>query len=146
MPPSKHKLPARPLCFVSYSTREPHVQLLLQSARILFSPHYDIRITPSALEAGASQRDRITELIKRCAFAIVALDGLRPKVVWEYGMLHALEKPVILLKEAEAQVDIASLFSDAASLDVKAPTINLDSHFTHQPFRIRQVPIPEEGL
>ncbi len=39
-------------------------------------------------------------------FGVVVLDGLRPNVVFEYGVLHELTKPVILLKEKNAILDI----------------------------------------
>jgi nucleoside 2-deoxyribosyltransferase len=88
-------------------------------------------LTPSALESGASQRDQITKLIKDCEFAVVALDGLRPNVTFEYGMLWALGKPVILLKEKDATVDIRSYLADAASLKVESPKLTPDSHFSN---------------
>jgi len=56
---------ARPFCFVSYSTREPHVGLLLECAKMLFSPHYGVELTPSALASGASQRDQITQFLNK---------------------------------------------------------------------------------
>jgi hypothetical protein len=63
------------------------------------SSAFDLRLTPSALESGASQRAQINDLIKGCSFAVVVLDGLRPNVTYEYGLLDAHDKPVILLKK-----------------------------------------------
>jgi hypothetical protein len=121
---------AKPYCFVSYSSREPHVNMLFPCLWIALSPSFDLRLTPSALESGASQRSRILELIEGCSFAIVVLDGLRPNVTYEYGLLDAHEKPVILLKEKTATVDIKSLIGDAVGLAVGTPALNIDSHFS----------------
>ena len=121
----------RPYCFFSYSTREPHVALLLECCRVLFSKHYDIEVTPSSLITGASQRDRITELVNGCTFAIVSLDGLRANITFEYGMLHIKNKPVLLLKEQTARVDIESYFQDSANLKFDPVALNLDTQFSN---------------
>jgi hypothetical protein len=118
-------------CFVSYSSREPHVQILVECLRILFYRFYEVVLTPSGLESGASQRQQISDLIRDCAFAVVVLDGLRPNVVFEYGMLHAMGKPVILLKEEEAQVDIRSFFKGGPELAVSDVLIDMDSQFSN---------------
>jgi nucleoside 2-deoxyribosyltransferase len=83
--------------------------------RIVVGKHFKVELTPSALESGASQRDQITALIEGCAFAVVILDGLRPNVVFEYGILHGRNKPVILLKGEKATVDIRSFYGDDES-------------------------------
>jgi hypothetical protein len=93
-------------------------------------PHFRVERTPSALQSGASQRDRITKLIQDCAFGVVILDGLRPNVVFEYGILHGLRKPVIFFKEVEAQVDIRGFFGDAPDLSLAPVAIDLDKHFS----------------
>lgn len=97
---------------------------------MLFSPHYGVEITPSALESGASQRDQITRLISNCTFGIVCLDGLRPNISFEYGVLHGKQKPVILLREKAAQVDISGFFRDSPDLKFGPVSLNLDSQFS----------------
>jgi len=96
--PKKRREDQRPYCFVSYSTREAHVKLLIDCLRMVFTPHFELKLTPPALESGASQLGQIVKLIEGCTFAVVVLDGLRPNVVFEYGILHALNKPVLLFK------------------------------------------------
>jgi len=103
----------KPHCFVSYSSHEAHVNLLIECLQIVFESHFNVKRTPSALESGASQRDQIIKLIEGCAFAVVALDGLRPNVVFEYGIIQGNRKPVMLFKETEARVDIRGLFGNA---------------------------------
>lgn len=127
----KRRVSATPYFFVSYSSREAHVALLLECLQLLFRSSYKMEATPSALESGASQRDVITKLIEECSFAIVVLDGLRPNVVFEYGMLHASGRPVILLKERSAEVDIRSFFPRSPSLDLAPAPVNLDSQFSN---------------
>jgi len=123
--------PARPYCFVSYSTREAHVPLLIDCLRIVIGPHFEIKLTPSALESGASQREQITALIEDAAFATVILDGLRPNVVLELGMILAHRKQVLLFKESEAVVDIQGLYgSPSAELRINSPAINLDTQLS----------------
>ncbi|GEM_PF-2955138 len=117
-------------CFVSYSTREPHVKLLIECLHIVFEPHFEIKLTPSALESGVSQREQITKLIEGCTFSVVALDGLRPNVAFEYGILHGMRKPVILFKEADARVDVLGFFRDAPGLSLDNPVVDVDSQFS----------------
>jgi hypothetical protein len=120
----------KPYCFVSYSSRESHVPILFPCLWIALSRNFDLRLTPSALESGADQRSQIVDLIKRCSFAVVVLDGLRPNVTYEYGLLEAHDKPIILLKETSATVDIRSLVGESVNLAVTSPALSIDSHFS----------------
>lgn len=122
---------SKPYCFLSYSSKEPQIKVLIPCIWIAISSRFDLKLTPTGLEAGASQLAQILKLIKGCDFAIVALDGLRPNVVFEYGLLEASEKPVILLKEKTATVDIRSYLADAASLTLEPPKLAMDSHFSN---------------
>ncbi|HTS11744.1 MAG TPA: hypothetical protein VMH00_06465 [Candidatus Limnocylindrales bacterium] len=121
----------KPYCFLSYSSKEPQISVLIPCLWIALGPRFDLKLTPSALESGASQRTQIIKLIKHCSFGIVALDGLRPNVSFEYGLMEAFEIPVILLKEKEATVDIRSYVADSASLGVAPPRLAIDSHFSN---------------
>ena len=93
-------------------------------------PRFAVTRTPSALQSGASQRDQITKLIEDCSFAVVALDGLRPNVVFEYGILHANKKPIMLFKEAAAQVDLSSLLHERTRPAPPRVGLNVDSQFS----------------
>src|SRR5271163_2843535 len=121
----------RPYCFVSYSTREAHVPILIDCVKIVLKDNFEVKLTPSALESGASQREQIISLIEGASFAIVILDGLRPNVVFELGLILGNNKPVLLFKEAEAIVDIPGLYSGpTAELQVDSPAINLDTQLS----------------
>ncbi len=116
---------------MSYSTREDHVPLLIDCIKIILGPHFEVKLTPSALESGASQREQIISLIRGSAFAIVILDGLRPNVVFELGIAQGMNKPLLLFKEADAVVDIQGFFgSPTAELRVNPPAINLDTQLS----------------
>ena len=86
--------------------------------------------TPTALQSGVSQLTQITDLIRNCDFAIVALDGLRPNVVFEYGLLRALDKPIIVLKEKSARVDLEGYFVTPNPL-VPEVKLSVDSHLSN---------------
>jgi hypothetical protein len=88
-----------------------------------------MKLTPSALESGASQLAQITKLIKDCSFAVVVLDGLRPNVVFELGIIHREGIPTILLKEKNARVDIQSLLGTAGTVG-NVPELSIDQHLS----------------
>lgn len=123
-------LDKRGYCFVSYSSGEPHVTLLIEAIECVFKPAYEIEYTPSARESGTSQLSRIEELVKNCSFAVVVLDGLRPNVVFEYGLLKGQNKPIILLKEPSATVDLPGYFGDRAGLNLTPVPLDLDKHLS----------------
>src|SRR6185437_14208709 len=116
--------------FVSYSSREPYLQVLFLSLWILFKDKFQMHRTPSVLQSGVSQLQQITDVIENCEFAIVALDGLRANVVFEYGLLRALKKPIIVLKEKNARVDIEGYYvtPNPQVLEVK---LSVDSHLSN---------------
>lgn len=126
---TKTPLTSKPYFFVSYSSREPHVSVLIPCLWIAFSKQFEMKLTPSALESGASQLAQITKLIRDCSFAVVVLDGLRPNVVFELGIIHREGVPAILLKEKNARVDIQSLISTAGGV-AKDAELNIDRHLS----------------
>ncbi len=128
--PKKKSRPPKPYCFVSYSTRERHAQILIDCLRIVFTPYFEVKLTPPIIASGSSQLEQITKLIKGSAFAVVSLDGLRPNVVFEYGIAHAAGRPVILLREEEATVDVLGYLNDPANVSLTSVTIDMDNQFS----------------
>lgn len=47
---------------------------------------------------------------KNCVLGIVILDGFRPNVLFEFGVLIGLEKPLVLLKDKKAEINIKTLY------------------------------------
>ena len=48
--------------------------------------------------SGEDYLNNIIELTAKCVLAIVILDGFRPNVLFEFGLLKGKMKPVIILK------------------------------------------------
>jgi len=128
---------SKPYYFVSYSSREPHVENLLDALQLVLRDHFEQRRTPATIESGESQYDRILKDIEGASFGVVVLDGLRPNVVFEYGIMVGNAKPILLLKEEAAEVDIAGYFTEIPPtqpgrddlLQVR-PRLIVDSHFS----------------
>jgi hypothetical protein len=129
-PAKRELLPTKPFYFVSYSTGEPQIALLVECLEIVFGGHFEIKRTPSSLEVGKSQHDLILDQVRRSTFGVVCLDGLRPNVIFEYGAMKGANKGVLLLKEGTATVDIGHFFAGAASLALPSPAIDMDKHFS----------------
>lgn len=128
--PKKRPREEKPSYFVSYSTKEPHVKFLIECLGIVFKGRFEMKVTPSALQSGSSQREQITDMIGECSFAVVCLDGLRPNVVFEYGILHGKNIPIMLFKEAEAQVDIKGFVRESAGLGNGPFPLDVDLQFS----------------
>jgi hypothetical protein len=124
------KAAERPTYFLVYSTGEPQISVFIECLEMVFANHFDLKRTPVGLESDRSQHDVIVELIEKCAFGVVCLDGLRPNVVFEYGALRGAKKPVLLFKEALATVDIGHFYGDAPELALPSPLIDVDRHFS----------------
>ena len=120
----------KPTCFVSFSTGEPQFELFFECLVMVFGSRFEVVRTPSALKVGESQHDAIIDSIVKCAFGVVCLDGLRPNVLYEYGVMRGAGKPVLVFKEASASVDVKHFFGGVPDLAVAAPRINLDSQFS----------------
>ena len=59
---------------------------------------------------------------KDCVLGIVILDGFRPNVLFEFGVLMGLEKPVVLLKDKNAEINIKTLYGDITNQNCKKVT------------------------
>jgi hypothetical protein len=121
---------SKPFYFVTYSTGEPQIAVLIECLDIVFGRYFEQKRTPPALESGRSQHDVILDLIGKCAFGVVCLDGLRPNVVFEYGAMRGAKKPVLLFKEQTARVDTGHFYGGAAALPLPPPLIDMDKHFS----------------
>ena len=100
-----------PHYFVSYSSREPHIKILLDALELVLGKHFEQHRTPAALESGESQYDQIFREIEGASFGVVILDGLRPNVVFEYGIMVGKGIPVLLFKEQSAEVDVEGYYT-----------------------------------
>lgn len=118
-----------PTYFLVYSTAEPQIKFFAECLEIVFGNHFRLIKTPGDLVSDKSQHDVIMDLIDQCAFGVVCLDGLRPNVVFEYGILRGAKKPVLLFKEEAATVDVEHFYG-GAKLGVGPPKIDVDKFFS----------------
>jgi hypothetical protein len=100
----------KPSYFLSFSTGEAHIGLFAECLELVFGNQFVLKRTPEVLESDNSQHDSIFELIRECSFGVVCLDGLRPNVLFEYGIMRGARLPILLFKEDSATVDVAHLY------------------------------------
>ncbi len=119
-------------CFVVFSSREEHVDIVLDCIETVFEKigKYQVERLDKSLKSGDSQYTELTDLIATCSFAIVILDGFRPNVLFEYGILKGLGKPCIVLLEEKATVDVLGFFATEVGTPASQPPIDMDKHFS----------------
>ncbi len=119
-------------CFIVFSSREEHVEVVIDCIDIVFDKiqKYKVVRLDQHLKSGDSQFTELTDLLNTCCFAIIILDGFRPNVLFEYGVLKGLGKPCIVLLEENATADIQGFFTDQDKVSVSAPAIDIDKHFS----------------
>lgn len=54
----------------------------------------------------------ISSLVNECLFAIIILDGFRPNVVFEFGLLKGKNKPIIILQSTKSFINVKTLFKN----------------------------------
>jgi len=90
-------------------------------------------VTSGDLDRGPEYRNRLIDAMKSSIFAIVVLDGLMPMLSFEYGLLASMQKPTIVLKAQNAEIDVRSLYSekergDEAVQKAPPPKLNYLAH------------------
>jgi tetratricopeptide (TPR) repeat protein len=119
-------------CFIVFSSREPHVEIIIDCVEAVFQTlgKYKIIRLDEHLSSGDSQYIELKDQLATCSFAIVVLDGLRPNVLFEYGILKGLGKPCIVLLEEKATVDIQGYSLSKTQPSRPAPLVDMDKHFS----------------
>jgi nucleoside 2-deoxyribosyltransferase len=77
---------------------------------------------------------------KNCVLGIVILDGFRPNVLFEFGVLIGLEKPIILLKDKNAEINIKTLYGNIDNSNCRTAT-----GLAHSEFKRLQNPLINSG-
>lgn len=118
--------------FVVFSSKEPHIEIVIDNIELIMNQQYGFEVVrlDSALKSGDSQYGELTNFLAECALAIVILDGFRPNVLFEYGILKGLKKPTIVLLEADATIDIKNFHDFESECPIPNPRINMDKHFS----------------
>jgi len=68
--------------------------------------------TNDQLDRDLDYRAKLLSTLKKSIFVIVILDGLTPTVTFEYGLAVSLNKPIIVMRSQNADIDVRSLYSD----------------------------------
>jgi tetratricopeptide (TPR) repeat protein len=94
----------------------------------------EVKTLSDTVKPQESNFQTILQLLKDCILGIVILDGLRSNVVLEYGILLCLAKPIIVLKDKNAKIDIEGLDDNLKdSLEKKHitnPKLDIDKHLS----------------
>jgi tetratricopeptide (TPR) repeat protein len=122
-------------CFIVFSSREEHIENVIDSIEMVIKDKYDFTVKRLDKEIGSdeSQYETILDLSKECSFGIVILDGLRPNLMFEYGLLKGLGKQVMAFKEKNAKVDVRNFYIDKTESereDIENPKIDYDKHLS----------------
>jgi tetratricopeptide (TPR) repeat protein len=117
-------------CFIVFSSRESHIEIVIDAIQLVLGDKFNFNIIrlDEALKSGDSQYGELTSYLNSSSFSIVILDGFRPNVLFEYGIIKGLGKPSLVLLEQDARIDINSLFDEP--IDLKNPPIQMDKHFS----------------
>jgi len=91
------------------SRLENPVEIIEGALRERFN--FDIT-TSDQIEKDASYRARLIEAFESSIFVVVVLDGLTPALTFEYGIAASMNKPTIVMKSQNADIDVRSLYSE----------------------------------
>jgi tetratricopeptide (TPR) repeat protein len=102
-------------CFIVYSSRETHIGQVIERSKDFLEFEHKTRaiLLDEAREAGKQLLPQLEQLMEASDFAIVFLDGLRPNVTLELGMLIAKKIPLLILIEERATINFQSMILDA---------------------------------
>jgi tetratricopeptide (TPR) repeat protein len=120
-------------CLVIFSSKEAHIEIVIDCIDIVLGQEYKYNVIrlDNYLSSGDSQYEEIIGLINNCSIGVVILDGFRPNVLFEFGILKGLNKPCIVLKENNAVIDVIGFYDDIGiNLDLVNPKIDMDKHFS----------------
>lgn len=122
---------SKKICFIVYSSRESHIDITLDAIETVLesTKKYEIKRLAIHGMSGLSQYAQLLRFLNKCSLAIIILDGFRPNVIFEYGILVGLGKPCIVLLEQNATVDIKSFIKS----EIKKPPvaiIDMDKDFS----------------
>ncbi len=73
-------------------------------------------ITGRDVTSGCNLCDEIINLIKECDFGVVVYNELRHNISFEWGLLDALNKNALLLKDENIHIDLDEELSDKKGL------------------------------
>ena len=115
-------------CFLIYSTREQHIPKGIDRLTEVLSNELNFSVIKldEARIGGTQLLPDILKYTKECTMSIVLLDGLRPNILLELGMILAFGTPCIILIERTARINISSFISDIGRKSKLIPKIKID--------------------
>ncbi len=141
-----------PRAFIVYSSKRhvPYIEDVMEVIdKVLKSLDIDPYYLSHQIRGGLSYPPLILEMITQSDMGIVVLDGLRPNVAFEYGLLSMRNIDIIPLKKSDAKLSIKSLyynptlknldpslafgdfyFKKAALEKLKDPLLDVNAHFS----------------
>ena len=112
----------------------PYIQHIISNIGEVMDHYFEVKTLPDDVKPQESNFQTILKLLKDCVLGIVILDGLRPNVVLEYGILLGLGKPIIVLKDSNAEIDIENLNDKLKSQfekrKISNPKLDIDKHLS----------------
>ncbi len=133
-------------CIIVYSSKK-HVDFIEHILNIVqervISEGYNPILLRDEIRPSEDYLERIVDLINNSALGIVILDGFRPNVIFEFGILAGLEKCLIVMMSYNAKVALKNYYKQAFNPKIrdsiltnvkfdslKEPKINIPMHFS----------------
>ncbi len=128
-------------CIIVYSNKKhvPYIEnILWHLHNILEEKGYNPILLGELINSGENYTDTIKEIIRKSVLGVVILDGFRPNVILEFGMILILEKPIIVILTNKAQISIKGFYKSAFDsgltkrkfIDLKEPIIDINEHLS----------------
>ncbi|EGP94038.1 Tetratricopeptide TPR 2 repeat protein [Nitrosarchaeum koreense MY1] len=90
-----------------YSNMINYIQIILEEKN--FKPI----LLNENIRSGEGYFERVEELVDSCVLAIVLLDGFRPNVLFEFGLLKSKKKPIIIIQSYDAYINVKTLYDES---------------------------------
>jgi tetratricopeptide (TPR) repeat protein len=106
---------------------------------VLKSKDYNPKRLGDDIRSGEDYMAKLQEMAGESVLGVVVFDGFRPNVLFEFGFLKGLGKPVILIQDKNATINVrtfykncreAGLSENVFDTKLKNPCINLPEHFS----------------
>jgi len=112
-------------CFIIFPS-DSHVPYIRNVLYIIKQSLNEFKIKPITLSgkirSSEDYLDKVIELIDKCKFGIIMLDGLRFNVILEMGIMIGREKEIICLQEKQAEINLKSIYPDEPTKEITGLT------------------------
>ena len=124
-------------CVVVYPDKKyvDYIENVIENVKkVMEIYNIEVKTLCDTVKPQESNFQTILQLLKDCILGIVILDGLRSNVVLEYGILLCLAKPIIVLKDKNAKIDIEglddNLKDNLEKKHITNPKLDIDKHLS----------------